>query len=94
MAGRLTQCAIELIYDKRDDGRFHIHSPDLPGLHLIGPDPSALVSDLDAVLRDMLHVTTSQAVDQMLTVPSFQSLGGYASSATKRELRVVTFKKG
>jgi hypothetical protein len=93
MARRFTECAIELYFDRRDDGRFHIHSPDLPGLHLIGPSPDPLLVDLDAVLRDMLLATTSQAVDTMLTVPSFQSLGGYAPAGTKRELRVITFKQ-
>jgi predicted RNase H-like HicB family nuclease len=93
MATRFTECAIELNFDRRDDGRFHIHSPDLPGLHLIGPSPDALVADLDSVLKDMLHATTSQAVDTMLAVPNFQNLGGYAPAGTKRELRVITFKQ-
>ena len=94
MASRLTECGIELIYDRRDDGRFHIHSPDLPGLNLIGPDPGVLVADLEPVLRDMLHASTGRTVDTMLAIESFQSLSGYAPAGTKRELRVVTFKQG
>jgi predicted RNase H-like HicB family nuclease len=93
MAGRLTECAIEVRYDKREDGRFHIHSPDLPGLHLVGPDPDALMADLEPVLREMLRVTTSQAVDTMMVLPSFQELGGYAPAGVRREIRVVTFRQ-
>jgi hypothetical protein len=93
MAGRLTECAIEVRYDKRDDGRFHIHSPDLPGFHLVGLDPNALAADVEPVLRDMLRVTTSQAVDTMMVLPSFQSLGGYTVAGVKREIRVITFRQ-
>lgn len=93
MAGLLTECAIEVRYDKREDGRFHIHSPDLPGLHLVGSNPDALTADLEPVLREMLRVTTSQAIDTMMVLPSFETLGGYARGSNKREIRVVTFRQ-
>jgi predicted RNase H-like HicB family nuclease len=93
MPGRLTECAIEVRYDKREDGRFHVHSPDLPGFHLVGPSPDALIADVEPVLREMLRVTTSQTVDTMMVLPTFQVLGGYAVAGSKREIRVVTFKQ-
>jgi predicted RNase H-like HicB family nuclease len=93
MAGRFTECAIEVRYDKREDGRFHVHSPDLPGFHLVGPSPDALITDVEPVLREMLRVTTSQTVDTMMVMQSFQNLGGYAPAGTKREIRVVTFRQ-
>ncbi|HEY1720031.1 MAG TPA: hypothetical protein VGG27_02210 [Magnetospirillaceae bacterium] len=93
MAGRLTECAIAVYYDKRDDGRFHISSPDLPGFHLVGPSADALGADVEPVLREMLRTTTGQAVDTMMVLPTFQTLGGHTPAGARREVRVVTFKQ-
>ncbi len=93
MAGLLTECAIEVRYDKREDGRFTSIAPTCPVCIWSAPIPDALTADLEPVLREMLRVTTSQAIDTMMVLPSFETLGGYARGSNKREIRVVTFRQ-
>ena len=62
--------AIELLFDKRRDGRFHVHSPSVPGLHLAGRDLDAIKADIEPVLRDLLLYNSKVVVDRIEWHPS------------------------
>jgi hypothetical protein len=62
--------AIELLFDKRRDGRFHVHSPSVPGLHLAGCDLQAIKADIEPVLRDLLLYNSKLVVDRIEWHPS------------------------
>jgi hypothetical protein len=49
---RLKKIAVTL--RAREDGGLHIHSADVPGLHLSGPDPQAVWSKLPKAVRALL----------------------------------------
>lgn len=55
--------AIRLVYDQKQDGRFHISSPDIPGLHLSGPDLAAITEDIEPLVRELLLHNAGVVVD-------------------------------
>lgn len=56
---------IRLLFDERRDGRFHVHSPDVPGLHLAGQDIHAIRADVEPVLKDVLLHNARLVVDRI-----------------------------
>jgi predicted RNase H-like HicB family nuclease len=66
--------AVELLFDKRTDGRFHVHSPSVPGLHLAGPDLEAIRGDIEPVLKDLLYHNSKMIVDRIEWVPSLEDV--------------------
>lgn len=92
MTTRLKECAVELRFEKRSDGRTVISSPDLPGLHLVGLDPKALRADIDPAIRDMLRHGSNLAVDSIHRVASLGNLVGEFDAGLRREIRVVYLK--
>jgi hypothetical protein len=65
---------IQLLFDKRRDGRFHVHSPDVPGLHLAGHDINAIRADVEPVLRDVLLHNAKVVVDTIQWHPSLEDV--------------------
>jgi hypothetical protein len=92
MANRLTECAIELRFEKRGDGRIAVSSPDLPGLHLVGPDSKSLRGDVEPAMRDILAIGSNLAVDTILRLPALGNAIGPFNGGLRREICVVTFK--
>jgi hypothetical protein len=92
--GRPNVIALELRFDRHEDGRVHIHSPDLPGLHLAGMNVDALRGDLESVLRDLLKANAAATVERLHFFPNLGSLTGTSATAPKRETCVVTLKEG
>lgn len=92
MANRPKECAVELRFTKRDDGRTVISSPDLPGLHLVGPDVKVLRADIDPAIRDILRHGSNLVVDAIHRVPSLGNLVGEFDAGLQREIRVVHLK--
>jgi hypothetical protein len=64
-----TEFEIRLVYDRRPDGRFHIHSPSVPGLHLSGPDLASLTADIEPLVRELLLRNSGVVVDSIRWVP-------------------------
>jgi predicted RNase H-like HicB family nuclease len=56
---------IQLLFDQRLDGRFHVHSPDVSGLHLAGDDLEAIRADISPVLKDILLHNSKMVVDEI-----------------------------
>ena len=55
---------------RRPDGRFHINSPGIPGLHLAGRDLDRIRADLEPIVKDLLFHNHNIVVDQLSWVPS------------------------
>lgn len=72
MTTRTTEFAVEVKFDKRRDGRFHIHSAGIPGLHLAGRDLDQIRADLEPVVKDLLRHNLSMVVDEIRWVPSLE----------------------
>lgn len=56
---------IRLVYDQRVDGRFHIHSPNVPGLHVSGHDLAELTVDIEPLVRELLLRNSGIVVDSV-----------------------------
>lgn len=85
--------AIELRFDRRDDGRFHVHSPDLPGFHLAGMDLDALRGDFQSAIRDLIDGNIKAPIERLHFFPNLASLIN-KDPALRRETCLVTFVKG
>ena len=90
---RQADCAIEILFETREDGRFYAHSPDLPGLHLASKDLKALRADFEPAIRDLIAGNTRFQVDKLQFVPSLNSITTRFDQGTKRELCIVSFKR-
>ena len=86
--------AVELRFERHDDGRFYIHSPDLPGLHLAGMDPDALRKDLDPVLRELLGGNANIGIERLHFFPNLANMFAADPALPRRETCVVTLAGG
>ena len=86
--------AIELRFNRRDDGRYHIHSPDLPGLHLAGMDIEALRGDFQSAIRDLIDANIKTPIERLHFFPNLASLFNKDPATVRRETCLVTFMKG
>lgn len=67
--GKPKEFRLKLIFEKRRDGRFYIHSPDLPGLHLAGSDLDKIQADLDPVIKELLYFNMDFAAETIKWLP-------------------------
>jgi len=86
--------AIELRFDRHDDGRVHIHSPDLPGLHLAGTNLDALRGDLDSALRDLMSGNANASVERIHYIPNLANQFAVDPALPTRETCIVTLAEG
>ena len=86
------ECSIELLFDKRSDGRYYVHSPNVPGLHLAGPDIDALRADVEPAVRDLLKHNRNLLVERIRWVPSLDEVLDRLETQVdqKREVYLVT----
>lgn len=70
----MDEFAIQLIFDQRHDGRFHVHSPSVPGLHLAGDDLGAIQADIEPIVKDLLLHNAKVIVDRIRWVPSIEDV--------------------
>ena len=66
--------AVRLVFDKHADGRYHIYSPNVPGLHLAGTDLDALRRDIEPVVKDLLLHNKKLVVEKVRWVPPLESV--------------------
>ena len=66
--------SIELYFDHRPDGIYHIHGPSLPGFHLAGDDFAALKRDIEPVVKDLLFYNRGITVENIRWVPSLDDV--------------------
>lgn len=65
--------SIELLFDKRGN-HYHVHSPNVAGLHLAGADLSAIKHDIEPAVRDLLRFNSNISVDTIRWIPSFDAV--------------------
>lgn len=88
-----TVCAIELRTERREDGRFHVWSPDVPGLHLVGSDAEAIRVDLEPALKDLLKGNFQFDVAGVHLVPNLATVVRRYESGVQRETYLATLKR-
>lgn len=66
--------ALKLLVERKEDGRFCISSPNLPGLHLAGKDLDKIRSDLAPVIKDLLYFNSDFIADKIKWVPSLEQV--------------------
>ena len=66
--------AIRIEFRRDEDGRCHVGSPNLLGLHLAGHDMDALRRDLDAIIKDLVWFNFGRVIDRLLWVPSLDEI--------------------
>lgn len=71
---RAPEFKIELIFEKRPDGRYYIHSSNVPGLHLAGPDLAALCADIEPAVKDLLKGNMQIDVDEVRWIPTLEEM--------------------
>ena len=86
--------AIQLYFDQRRDGRVHVHSPNVPGLHLAGHDLDTIRGDIEPVLRDLLLLNSKLVIEEIQWVPSLEEIvtrmEGRASAEPKPTTLVIS----
>ena len=60
---------IELIFEKRTDGVYKVHSPSLPGLYLTSESFDTLRSDIDPAVKDLLYFNKNISADNIRWIP-------------------------
>ena len=60
----------EVIFERRDGDHFHIHSPDIPGLHLAGRDFDELNKLLETAVKDIFWYNSQIVIDSIRWVPN------------------------
>lgn len=70
----MAEFAIQLFFDKRRDGRIHVHSPSVPGLHLAGDDLQSIQADIEPIVKDLLYHNSNLIVDKIDWVPSLEEV--------------------
>jgi hypothetical protein len=67
---------IQILFEKSGDGRFHVHSPDLAGLHLAGRDLATIRADLEPIVKELLFHNSNVIADKIRWVPSLEEVLG------------------
>jgi predicted RNase H-like HicB family nuclease len=71
---KASEFAIELQFEKRSDGRYHVHSPSVAGLHLAGMDLTALCADVEPAIKHLLKHNAKIDADQVRWVPTLDEI--------------------
>jgi predicted RNase H-like HicB family nuclease len=80
---------IELLFDKKTDGRFHIHSPSVPGLHLAGRDLKALIADIEPAVKDLLLSNKKIKAEHVRWVPPLDEIHKRLTEPDGKEVREI-----
>ena len=65
---------IQILFETSGDGRFHVHSPDLAGLHLAGRDLATIRADLEPIVKELLFHNSNVIADKIRWVPSLEEV--------------------
>jgi len=61
---------IELVFEKRTDGVYKVHSPSLPGLYLTSESFATLRSDIEPAVKDLLYFNKNISAADIQWSPS------------------------
>lgn len=65
---------IQILFEKDRDGRVHVHSPQVAGLHLAGRDLNVIRADLEPILKDLLFHNLDFVADKVRWIPSLEEV--------------------
>jgi predicted RNase H-like HicB family nuclease len=65
---------IQLHFAREEDGRFHVYSPSVPGLHLHGSDLAAVRAEIEPIIKDLVYFNLKLIIDQIRWVPSLDEM--------------------
>jgi predicted RNase H-like HicB family nuclease len=65
---------VQLLFARREDGGFHVYSPDVPGLHLHGSDLAAIRAEIEPIIKDLLYYNLKVIIDNIRWVPSLDEM--------------------
>jgi predicted RNase H-like HicB family nuclease len=68
------EIAIDLIFERDNDGRYQVSSTDVPGFYMAGSDIEAIHGDLNEVVSDLLRLNTGFIVSDIRWVPSIDDV--------------------
>lgn len=74
MMGKAATFVIELLLEKKGDGRFYVRSPNLAGLHLASSDLKAIRADIEPVVKDLLYFNKNFQADEITWLPSLEQI--------------------
>ena len=81
--------SICVLFDKSEDGRYYVHSPNVIGLHLAGTDIALIRKEIEAIVKDLLWFNYKIVADQIRWVPSLdhvvKQLDGETDGAPERQ---------
>ena len=66
--------AVRIEFRLDEDGRCHIGSPDLIGLHLAGHDIDALRRDLDTIIKDLVWHNLGRVIEHLRWIPNLDEI--------------------
>lgn len=84
---------IELNFEKRSDGYYHIYSPHVPGLHLGGTDLGALVADIEPVVKDLLWENRKITADHIRWIPPLDDVQRQLLAPEAKEVFLVEVRR-
>jgi hypothetical protein len=68
------EISLNVLFEKRGDGRYHASSSDLPGFRMAGTDWASLQADLEPAIRDLLWRNSRILVFSIKWVPSLSTV--------------------
>jgi hypothetical protein len=69
-----SEISVTVIFEHREENRYYIHSPHIPGLHLAGPKLEELNALLETTIRDLLYYKSNIFIDGIRWVPSLDDV--------------------
>jgi len=75
----------EIIFERRQGGRYYIHSPDVRGLHLAGPRLEDLSKIVETAIKDLLWHNADIVVDRLRWVPSLDKIAEQLARKTSMD---------
>ena len=91
------QTHVEVLFERHSDGRYYVHSPNLPGLHLAGEDIDTIRKDLKTIMKDLFWHNLNLIIDEIQFVPDLENivreLKGLPPEPSGSETYVVTLKE-
>lgn len=68
--GQPREFSLKLLFEKKQDGRYYVRSPDLAGLHLASSDFEKIRADLEPVIKELLFYNLEFVADTIKWVPT------------------------
>src|SRR5438128_3129922 len=65
-----TEFSICVHFDKAEDGRYYVHSPNVIGLHLAGTDIDLIRREIETIVKDLLLLNHQITANEIRWVPS------------------------